>query len=64
MVTDRSLTLTLSDAVVDESDQRKFPNCLLDRLVQRAVKGYWSEKMMIDTERTNLVTYYLYLRLV
>lgn len=61
MITDRSLTLTRSDAVVNESDQRKLPNYLLDRLIQRAVKGYWYEKMMLDTERAVLVNYYFYL---
>ena len=57
VITDRSLTLTLSDAVVDESDQGSFPSYeyLLGRLIQRAVKGYRSEKMMLDTERAILV---------
>ena len=44
MISDRSLTLTDSDAVFDESDQRKLTNYLLDQLIQRAVKEYWSEK--------------------
>jgi hypothetical protein len=57
VIIDRSLTLTHSDAIVDESDQRKFPNYLLDRLIQRAAKEYWSEKMMLDTERAVLVIY-------
>jgi hypothetical protein len=61
VITDRSLTLKHSDAVVDESDQRNFPNYLLDRPIQRAVKRYWYEKMMLDTECAVLVNYYLYL---
>lgn len=40
----RSLTLTRSDAVVDDSDQRKLPNYLLDRLIQRAGKGTGKRK--------------------
>jgi hypothetical protein len=57
VITDRSLTLTHNDAVVDEGDQRKFPNYSLDRLIERAVKGYWSEIMILHTERAAVVTY-------
>lgn len=64
VITDRSLTLTHSDAVVDESNQRKLPNYLLDRLIQRAVNGYWPEKMILDKGPAALVNCYLYLRLV
>lgn len=59
MITDSSLTLTHCNSVVDESDQRNLLNYLLERLIQGAVKGYWSEKMMLDAERAALVTYYL-----
>ena len=61
MIIDKFLTLTHSDAVDDESDQRKLLNYLLHRLIQRAVKWYWSEKIMLDIERAAQVTYYLYL---
>jgi hypothetical protein len=61
VITDKFLTLTHSDAVDDDSDQRKLLNYLLHQLIQRAVKWYWSEKIMLDMERAAQVTYYLYL---
>jgi hypothetical protein len=57
VITDKFLTLTHSDAVVGESDQRKLLNYLLHWLIQRAVKEYWSEKIMLDMERVTQVTY-------